>query len=251
LFLILPVLPACGQNVTFNFTAVINRVDIGGTPFAIGQSVSGSYSFDSTASDQDPSPVVGLYRNVTRIELTVPAANYSATATAGASPGFIEVLNDEDGVRDRYVVSMTRPDQIISRPEVAGISLDRLALILRDRITFALSSDALPLVPPVLSAFASGREVDLDLPGVPAIAAELTSLTIASVTTLLDDLVQRVISMNLQSDSLDSKLDAVVNTIDDVNEKNNMAAQNAIYASRHPATRFADADLKPPAAESG
>ncbi len=66
------------------------------------------------------------------------------------------------------------------------------------------------------------------------VGAELTSLTLSSsVTDLLDDLVQRVISLNVEngiSNSLDAKLDSVMNAIDDSNEKNNAAAQNAMYA---------------------
>jgi hypothetical protein len=179
-----------------------------------------------------------LYQNVIRFEYLVPAANYHATATAGSSPGFIEVLDNEDGVRDRYVVSMGKPRQDVSGPDVAGHTLDHIAIVLRDRTTFAVSSDALPLVPPTLSDFAFGVEVGLGFngPGVTGapVSAELTGLTLSSsVTDLLDDLVQRVISLNLQngiSNSLDAKLDTVMNAIDDSNEKNNAAAQNAMYA---------------------
>jgi hypothetical protein len=45
--------------------------------------------------------------------------------------------------------------------------------------------------------------------------------------------VQRVISLNVQggvSNAFDAKLDAVMNAIDDTNEQNNVAAQNAMYA---------------------
>lgn len=231
---------ASAQEITFNFTAVINRVfeSLSSGPFAPGQTVSGSFTFDSTATDQDPSPVVGLYRNVIRFEYSVPAANYHATATAGASPGFIEVLDNEDGVRDRYVVSMGRPDQNVSGPDVAGHTLDHISIVLRDRTTFAVSSDALPLVPPALSDFAFGIEIGLgfdgpNVSGAP-VGAELTSLTLSSsVTDLLDDLVQRVISLNLEngiSNSFDAKLNSVMNAIDDSNEKNDAAAQNAMYA---------------------
>jgi hypothetical protein len=230
---------ASAQEITFNFTAVITRVfdTLSSGPFALGQTVSGSYTFSAAAVDQDPSPVRGLYWNVIRLEYAVPAANYAATATAGASPGFIEVLDNEDGVRDRYVVSMG-PGQIVSGPDVAGHTLDRIGIVLRDRTTLAVSSDALPLVPPALSDFAFGFEVNLsfngpNVTGAP-VSAELTSLTLSSpVTDLLDDLVQRVISLNLQngiSDSLDAKLASALNAIDDGNERNDGAAQNAIYA---------------------
>jgi hypothetical protein len=64
--------------------------------------------------------------------------------------------------------------------------------------------------------------------------ASLTSLTVSSsVTDLLNDLVQRVISLNVRggiSNSFDAKLAAVMSALDDSNEKNNAAAQNAMYA---------------------
>jgi hypothetical protein len=95
-------------------------------------------------------------------------------------PGFIELLNDEDGVRDRYVVSMTAPDQMVSGTAVAVGTLVRLALVLRDRTTLALSSDALPLSPPSLSDFAAGHEAFIGFSGswgTGELAVTLTSLT--------------------------------------------------------------------------
>ncbi len=239
-FLLLSPLTASAQEITFNFTAVITRVfdSLSSGPFALGQTVSGSYTFDSAAGDQDPSPVVGLYRNVIRFEFSVPAANYHAIGVAGSSPGFIEVLNNEDGVRDRYVVSVENPGQNVTGPDVAGHTLNHISIVLRDRTTVAVSSDALPLVPPELAAFAFGIEVGLgfngpNVTGAP-VSAELTSLTLSSTASdLLDDLVQRVISLNVQngiSNSLDAKLDSVMNALDDSNEKNDVAAQNAMYA---------------------
>jgi hypothetical protein len=230
---------ASGQQITFDFTGVITRVDdpLTAGPLAIGQIVSGSYTFDSTAGDQDPSAVVGRYDAVLRLELSVPAASYHVLASAGATPGLIEVLNDEDGVRDRYVVDVATPGQDVSGAGIAGHTLEYVSLVLRDRTTLALSSDALPLTPPVLADFAFGREIFLGFEGSLGdrlVSAELTSLTASSTATdLLDDLVQRVISLNLQggvSNSLDAKLDAVMNAIDDSHEGNDAAARNAMYA---------------------
>ena len=238
-FLLFAAMPGRAQEITFNFTAVIDRIQVDGVDlpnegsFAIGQAVTGSYSFDSTAIDEDQSSEVGLYRNVTRFEAIVPDANYHARTAAGSNLGFIEILDNQDGVRDRYVASAPGPFQIVSGVNLAGRPLDRLAVVLRDRTTLALSSDALPVVPPTLTDFASGTEVFLDFGPSAGVSAELTSLTIGSVITLLDDLVQRVIALNVQrgmSNSLDAKLHAVMSAIDDANEKNNVAAQNAMYA---------------------
>ena len=151
-------LTASAQIITFNFTGTISPVSGGPRvgPFVDGQTVSGSFTFESVAVDQDSSPGVGLYENVISFSISIPDAGYFATASSGSRPGYVELLDNEDGMRDRYVVNMQAPDQNLSGSPVAGATLDRLAIILRDRTTLALSSDALPLVPPSLSAFPNG-----------------------------------------------------------------------------------------------
>jgi hypothetical protein len=88
-------------------------------------------------------------------------------------------------------------------------------------------------VPPTLLQFPDSG-IFLEGFGVQGVFASLTSLTVAlTVDDLLSDLVQRVISLNVQggvSNAFDAKLDAVMNAIDDTNEQNNVAAQNAMYA---------------------
>jgi hypothetical protein len=226
---------AYAQEITFHFTGVITLVgdELSQGPLAVGQAIEGSYTFDSTAVDQDPSDTVGRYETVTRFEYSVPAANYVAIATAGSSRGVIGVLDNDEGVRDRYTVHMSASGQNISAPDIAGYSLGVLSIVMRDRTTFAVSSDALPLVPPTLLQFPDSG-IFLEGFGVQGVFASLTSLTVAlTVEDLLSDLVQRVISLNVQggvSNAFDAKLDAVMNAIDDTNEQNNVAAQNAMYA---------------------
>jgi hypothetical protein len=179
-------LTASAQVITFNFTGTISPVSGGPRvgPFVDGQTVSGSFTFESVAVDQDPSLVVGLYENVTSFNISIPDAGYFATASPGSRPGFVEVLDNQDGMRDRYVVSMTAPDQSLSGTPVAGATLNRLAIVLRDRTTLALSSDALPLVPPSLSAFPDGTFF-LGFSGgfgSTEMGGTLTSLTLAETT---------------------------------------------------------------------
>ena len=179
-----PTGPQPGQGLlTFEFTGTVSYLPdpLGNGPLALGQAVSGSYTFDPTATDQDPSSiVVGLYESVTAFNVSIPVANYSASASAGTRRGHIEILDNEDGVRDRYVVDMSAPEQNVSGPGVAGMTLDRLAIVLRDRTTLAVSSDALPLTPPLLSDFAFGHELFIGFTGPSGtieLGATLTSLT--------------------------------------------------------------------------
>jgi hypothetical protein len=169
--------------ITFDFAGTISYLpppfDQGA--FALGQAVSGSYTFLAEAADQDPSPGVGFYENVTGFTFSIPAANYSGSASPGSRLGFIEILDDEDGARDRYVASMTAPDQNVSGPVVPWGTLNRLAIVLRDRTTLAFSSDALPLVPPSLTDFASGHEFFVGFTGAfgtGEFGVTLTSLTL-------------------------------------------------------------------------
>jgi hypothetical protein len=163
-----PTGPQSGSELmTFEFAGTISYLppplDTG--PFAVGQAANGSYTFDPTVSDEDPSTVVGMYRGLVAFNISVPGASYVASAAPGAQPGFIEILNNEDGVRDRYVASMTAPDQALSGTTVPFGTLARLAIVLRDRTTLAFSSDALPLTPPLLSDFASGQEAFIGFEG--------------------------------------------------------------------------------------
>lgn len=146
--------------VTVSFTATVSHVPtpIAGGPFAVGQAVSGSFTFDPTATDQDPSATYGSYPAITAFNFSIPAASYSGSAAPAVTRGEIEITNDEDDLRDEYVADMASPEQTVSGPAVAGATLDRLAIVLRDRTTSTFSSDALPVGPLLLSDFAFGHE---------------------------------------------------------------------------------------------
>jgi hypothetical protein len=175
--------------ITFNFTGTISSVPepLGGGPFSVGQTVSGSYTFNPVANDQDPSSVTGVYENVIGFDVSIPDASYSGSAFVGSKPGQITILNNQDGVRDRYVASMSAPDQNMSGPSVAGADLTRLAIVLRDQTTLAFSSDALPLSPPSLSDFAFGTEAFVGFEGnfgTVEMSVSLTSLTASGTGTM-------------------------------------------------------------------
>ena len=186
--LLLSPLTAHAQLITFDFTGAVSAVPalLSSGPILNGQTVSGSFTFDPTVADSDASPVVGFYQNLVAFDVSIPGASFTATASPGLVPGFIEVLNDEDNARDRYVASMTAPGQNVSGPAVAGASLRRLAILLRDRVTHqALSSDALPLLPPLLEAFPTETsliiEFDVNSAGPGELFVTLTSLTTSQV----------------------------------------------------------------------
>jgi hypothetical protein len=231
---------ASAQLITFQFTgtvADVSGVRLGAGPFTAGQMVSGSYTFDAAALDELPwTDVLASYRAVTSFQVSIPAAAYAASGSPATSLGFIGVVNNHDGIRDEYVVLMSAPQQTLTGTAVADLRLDSLSIVLRDRTSLALTSDALPLVPPALSNFTFGTELFIDFvgpSGTETVYVTLTSLTGASATTLLEELVGIVMQINVNSgisNSLDGKIASVMRAIDDTNEKNDVAALNAMFA---------------------
>jgi hypothetical protein len=199
-------LTADAQLITFNFTGTVSHVPalLSGGPIATGQTVAGSFTFDPTVADSDASPIVGFYQNLVAFDVSIPDASFVATASPGSLPGFIEILNDEDGVRDRYVASMTAPNQNVSGPAVAGAPLQRLAILLRDRVTHqAFSSDALPLLPPSLADFPTETSLILDFnvgsAGPGELFVSLTSFTTSQVPVpvQIDALAENINALEL------------------------------------------------------
>jgi hypothetical protein len=238
-------LTADAQVVTFNFTGTISYVpvELSGGPIAPGQTFSGSFTFDATATDEDPSPVVGLYQNLIAFEVSIPGAAYEATASPGLGPGSIEILDDEEGARDRYVADMQTPGQNLIGTAVSIGTLERLAIVLRDSVTHsAFSSDALPIVPPSLSDFPTGTALFLGFStalGGLEIGGTLASLTAAqvSVPERIEMLVEHVDALEIgetidsgQANSLRQKLQQALARV--ANAQNKPAA-NVLMAFAH------------------
>jgi hypothetical protein len=235
--------------VTFNFTATLPAIpgQLSGGPLAEGQTVSGSFTFSSPAADLDPSAERGEYFNLISFDISIPAAGYVASATPAATPGLIEILDNQDGLRDRYVASMTEPDQIVTGPAINGWALERLAIVLRDRTLLAFSSDALPLVPPPLSAFANGSEFILgfDRPGSSGnieILAQMTSFTSSeiSVPDQIDALVDAIVALQadetLNRGQANSLTQTLTRALSFIEQGNIGAATNVLTAFTHQVT---------------
>ena len=146
-------LPAAGAGgvdaapVTFGFAGRVTSANFGPddqpypNPITIFSGFSGRYTFDSGAADLDPASSVGRYAvDGSPFGLTVEIGGNTFTT---ANRLVVEV--DDAPSADAYVVT-------------AGIlALFRLevGLTLRDPTGAALPSDALPLTPPPLAAFAT------------------------------------------------------------------------------------------------
>ena len=160
---------AHANPITFNFTGSITQIPIDdlATGIQSGDSITGSFTFDSTAVDAIGAPTSGSY--------TSNGAAFGMTAGIGPGPvtfsesGFLNI-----GILNSFV------DQYTVTASSAGLTLD---LFLQDSTGTAFSSDGLPLSPPPLAAFLQ-REFHLDQTDVAGNETQadgvLTSLTCGS-----------------------------------------------------------------------
>jgi hypothetical protein len=80
------VTPANAASITFNFTGIVTDVgkNLGSTTFSNGQTLSGSYTFNSDTKDSVKGTAIGTY-NDTISNLVVHIGSYNATLGAGSN----------------------------------------------------------------------------------------------------------------------------------------------------------------------
>ena len=167
---------ASGQTIRFNVLSTV--VTSGWRAFSPGDTIAGSYTFDSTAPDLDGSENRGEYHAILTLNVTT-SGGYTASATASSGNGFIEVLNDVPQLTtDRYVASMSEPAMTFTAPTVGGEALEFVRFVLRSSLATTFPSDALPLIPPPIINFDRGAQVLLGAGGVELVTADVTSLTV-------------------------------------------------------------------------
>jgi hypothetical protein len=144
---------ARAEGIMFSFTGTVTAVhDSTGvlqSHFGVGQLLGGTYSFESTTPDTDPSQSTGFYAGALT-SMDVAFGDVCAVHLISASDSAI-VVGDDTGLTNAI-------DQYIAFGDVTGTSVGGMSparlginLLAADPSTF--SSDALPLVPPPLSAF--------------------------------------------------------------------------------------------------
>lgn len=127
---------ASAAPITFSFTGTVTDDPFGLSSF--GAPISGSFSFDNAALDSIANPANGSFASVGS------GFGFSATVdgTVYASFGQLTVNTANDiAAGDQYGV-------------IADDALLRLELFLQDATAAALTSDALPALPPALAGFA-------------------------------------------------------------------------------------------------
>jgi len=148
-------LPAMGASITFDFTGDVTLVEdplgVFNGKVSVGDPFVGEYTFDSTAVDISPLPTVGDYFFTSPpngIRVSVGGLTFQTDPTDVQF--FMEMVNNHTGpVIDAYgVQSFKNVTQSLCPPVV-----DNIAWGLQDTTLTALSSEALLLTPPNLSAF--------------------------------------------------------------------------------------------------
>ncbi len=144
--------PVLAVPITFEFTGTVTQVPVldPGDPFGgtigFGTAFHGRYTFESTTPDAVPSPQIGAYRmSGAPFGASVTLAGHTFSTTDALAIG---VADNLPGPRDQYTVLAC----------AGGLSCAgdlTLELFFEDPTGTVFSSDALPLIPPALTRFAT------------------------------------------------------------------------------------------------
>lgn len=168
---------AAAGPITFDFAGSVTSVvpALSGT-FSPGDTFSGSYTFESTTPDADPSPG-GFYAGAI-IGLTFTIGPYTGTLGL-CSSGPCDIFVQDNGFGPCASVDCYFLNVIPSGPSVAGVIPTSFQIGLNDFTGLAFSSDALPLTPPDLSLFLPFFGVNFDSFAF-GVEGSITSFTLAS-----------------------------------------------------------------------
>ncbi len=161
--------PDVPTQVSFSATVTEVHAPLAGT-ISIGDSISGSYTFDPSTPDFSSNPDFGTYFAVTQFDALV--GSYLASATGNN----INVNNDTGG-KDEYDV-IAQPPSLVGAP-VGGLQISMLLLELTDETMSAFSDDSLPIFVD-LADFDTARVVLRfgDSPDFSFVIASLDNLTV-------------------------------------------------------------------------
>ena len=137
------------EVITINLSAEITQLDdrdgmLNGQ-LNVGDSISGSYTYDSATPDSSSNPSVGVYWHDSRpYGITLTAGGFVFQSDPCNVEFLVEMVNDYPG-RDNYLIRSYN-----NLPLSEGICVEHIAWQLNDGLGNAVSSDALPTSPPVL-----------------------------------------------------------------------------------------------------
>ena len=175
------------ELITIHLTAEVIYVDdLAGLlegKVNVGDIITGSYSYDSDTPDSSPSSSLGTYWHYTPpygINLSIGGFVFQ---TDPDNVNFLLQVDDGYIGGDGYLIRSYN-----NLPLTNWVEVDHISWQLNDYSGTALSSDALPITPPVLTDWPDTGyhlTIDLDNGGSSYIRAEVTSAVPESATVLL------------------------------------------------------------------
>ncbi|HEV8321268.1 MAG TPA: hypothetical protein VG389_06600 [Myxococcota bacterium] len=141
-------------QLTFSFSGALTQVDdvAGVSGASCGTPFSGSYTYSTMVTDSNVDPTVGDYSYAaTPNGITVTIAGIVYETDPVAVDVLLEVLDGVPPSEDSYLLRSNN-----NRSSLASAYVDTIAWQLDDLSGAALSSDALPTVPPDLAAYTQG-----------------------------------------------------------------------------------------------
>ena len=147
---------ASATTITVNITAevalVVDWDEMLGGAINVGDTITGTYTYDSATSDSNPLPTVGDYWHSSPPNgITVNAGGFVFETDPSNVSFVVEIVNDHGSPpMDNHLLRSYN-----NLPLSNGALVDEIAWQLDDASATALSSDALPAVPPTLGDWES------------------------------------------------------------------------------------------------
>ena len=162
--------------ITINLTAEIAEVyDISGLlegNVNVGDTITGSYTYDSSTPDSNPLETIGSYEHFNApYGVTLSVGGFVFQTDPDNVDFLVTILNDNNGSDDYTFGSYN------NLPLSNGVGVSFISWALDDYTATALSSDALPTTPPVLEDWESiaGITITYGPKGSSMIRAHVTS----------------------------------------------------------------------------
>jgi hypothetical protein len=142
--------------ITINITAQVETVDdpdnILGGAINVGDIITGTYTYNPATADSNALPTVGDYRHTSSpCGITVNAGGFVFQTDPSNIDFLVEIVNDHGTpARDNYLLRSYN-----NLPLSNGALVEHIAWQLDDPTATALSSEALPTTPPILTHWES------------------------------------------------------------------------------------------------
>jgi hypothetical protein len=167
-------------DLTAEVTYVDDLADLLGGKIAVGDIITGSYSYDSDTLDTNPIETVGDYWHYTPpYGISLSVGGFVFQTDPDNVDFLVEIVNDHTGI-DGYLLRSYN-----NLPLSSGIEVEHIAWQLGDYSMNALSSAALPTSPPVLEDWDNDHfYITVGYKGSSMISAKVTSAIPEPATVL-------------------------------------------------------------------